>query len=82
MTDHLHKSGEPLRISVGSTAEIAIPGADACQLLKEQADRLAALELIEALREGLADVEAGHTQPARQAILEIAAQYGLDLKEN
>ncbi len=35
---------------------------------------------VEAIREGLADVEAGHTQPAREAVLGLADKYKMTIK--
>ena len=36
--------------------------------------------LIEGIREGLADVEAGHTKPAREALLALADKYKMTIK--
>ena len=43
------------------------------------ADQIERAEITESIRRGMADVAAGRFIPARQAILDFAAELGLDL---
>jgi prevent-host-death family protein len=73
----LHSSGEPLVLTVNGKAEVVVQDAAAYQRLVDlaaKADRDAA---IAAIREGLADAEAGRVKPARKALKALAKKYGI-----
>ena len=77
MLKHLHQTGEPVVLTVNGKAEVVVQDAAAYQRLMEQAARADRDETIAAIREGLADVEAGRTQPARKALKALARKYGI-----
>ena len=55
----LRKSGEPLVLTVNGQAEVVVQDAAAYQALLDLASRADREETLAAIREGLADVEAG-----------------------
>jgi prevent-host-death family protein len=73
----LHKSGEPVVLTVNGKAQVVIQDAAAYQKLVEAAARIDREETIAAIREGLADVKAGRTKPARAALKALARKYGI-----
>jgi prevent-host-death family protein len=77
--DELHRTGDPLVLTVNGKAEVVVQDAAAYQRLVETAARAEREETIAAIREGLADVKAGRTKPARAAIKKLAKKYGISL---
>lgn len=73
----LHKSGEPVVLTVNGKAEVVVQDAGAYQKLVEAAAKADREETIAAIREGLADVAAGRTKPARAALKTLAKKYGI-----
>src|SRR5437868_2446906 len=73
----LHKTGEPVVLTVNGKAEIVVQDADAYQKLLEAAAKSDRDETIAAIREGLADVTAQRTKPARAALKALAKKYGI-----
>lgn len=73
----LHDSGNPLVLTVNGKAEVVVQDATAYQRLVEQAARADRQETVDAIREGLADAEAGRLKPARKALKILAEKYGL-----
>jgi prevent-host-death family protein len=77
----LHKSGEPVVLTVNGKAQLVVQDAAAYQRLVDQAARVDREQTIAAIRAGLADVEAGRTKPARAALLALARKYGMPVPE-
>lgn len=73
----LHKSGEPVVLTVNGKAEVVVQDAAAYQKLLEAAQRVERAETVAAIREGLADVKAGRTKPARMALKALAKKHGI-----
>lgn len=77
----LRKSGQPLVLTVNGQAKVVVQDAAAYQALLDLASRADKEETLAAIREGLADVEAGRTQPARGALKRLAKKYGIPHSE-
>jgi prevent-host-death family protein len=75
--ERLHESGEPLVLTVNGKAQVVVQDAAAYQKLLEAAAKTEREETIAAVREGLADVKAGRTKPARAALIALAKKYGI-----
>ena len=73
----LHSSGEPLVLTVNGKAEVVVQDAGAYQRLIERAARADREESVAAIREGLADAEAGRVKPARKALKTLARKFGI-----
>lgn len=73
----LHKSGEPVVLTVNGKAQVVVQDAAAYQKLVEAAGRADREETIAAIREGLADVQAGRRKPARAALKTLGMKYGM-----
>jgi len=79
--EQLHETGEPVVLTVNGKAQVVVQDAAAYQQLVERVAQVEREETIAALREGLADVEAGRTRPARQALRSLAQKYGFTVPE-
>lgn len=75
--DQLHKTGEPVVLTVNGKAEVVVQDAAAYQKLLEAAAKAERDETIAAIREGLADVAAGRTKTARAALKALAKKHGV-----
>lgn len=73
----LHQTGEPLVLTVNGKAEVVVQDAAAYQELVEAAAKAEREETIAAIREGLSDVAAKRTKPARAVLEALAAKYGI-----
>jgi prevent-host-death family protein len=73
----LKKSGAPVVLTVNGKAQVVVQDAEAYQRMQELAARAEREASIAAIKEGLADIEAGRTVPAREALKEIAKELGL-----
>lgn len=73
----LRSSGEPLVLTVNGKAEVVVQDAAAYQRLVELAAKADREEAVAAIREGLADAEAGRAKPARKALKALAKKYGI-----
>ena len=73
----LRETGTPVVLTVNGKAEVVVQDAAAYRRLAERADRLDRDETVAAIREALADVEAGRTKPARQALKALAKKHGI-----
>ena len=73
----LHSSGEPLVLTVNGKAEVVVQDAAAYQRLLDLAAKADREEAVAAIREGLADAEAGRVKPARKALKALAKKYGI-----
>jgi prevent-host-death family protein len=82
--DHLrrlHKSGEPLVLTVNGKAEVVVQDAAAYQRLVDLAAKADREETVAAIREGLADAEAGRVKPARKALKALARKYRISTSD-
>jgi prevent-host-death family protein len=77
----LHESGSPMVFTVNGKAEVVVQDAAAYQRLVELAARADREEMVAAIREGLADAEAGRIKPARKALRTLAKKYGIPVTE-
>ncbi len=75
----LHRTGEPLVLTVNGKAEVVVQDAAAYQTLMAAAARVEREETLAAIREGLADVKGGRTKPARAALAKIAKKFGVSM---
>ena len=73
----LHKTGEPVVLTVNGKAQVVVQDACAYQRLLEQAAKVDRDETVAAIRAGLADVKAGRTKPARAALKALAKKHGI-----
>ncbi|HEY5311280.1 MAG TPA: type II toxin-antitoxin system Phd/YefM family antitoxin [Pirellulales bacterium] len=73
----LHKTGEPVVLTVNGKAEVVVLDVDAYQKLVEAATKADREETIAAIRAGLSDVAAKRTKPARTALKALAKKYGI-----
>src|SRR5262245_21291602 len=73
----LHRTGEPVVLTVNGKAEVVVQDAGAYQKLLEAAAKADREETIAAIREGLADMKAGRSKPARSALRTLARKYGI-----
>lgn len=78
----LHKSGKPLVLTINGKAEVVVQDAAAYQKLLEAAAKAERDDTIAAIREGLADADAGRTKPARTALRALAKKYGISTVDN
>jgi prevent-host-death family protein len=78
--DRLHASGEPVVLTVNGKAKVVVQDAAAYQTLVEAAAKAEREDTIAAIREGLADVKAGRTRPARAVLGRLAKKYGIGAK--
>ena len=77
--ERLHTTGAPLVLTVNGKSQVVVQDVAAYQRLVELAAKADREETLAAIREGLADVEAGRTRPARTALRAIAKKYGMTL---
>jgi prevent-host-death family protein len=75
--EQLHQTGNPVVLTVNGKAQVVVQDAAAYQRLVELAARADREETVAAIRDGLADVEAGQTKPARTALRTLAKKYGI-----
>src|SRR5580693_8738916 len=75
--ERLHKTGQPVVLTVNGKAEVVIQDAAAYQKLVEAAAKADHDETIAAIKDGLADVAAKRTKPARAALKALATKYGI-----
>ena len=73
----LHKTGTPVVLTINGKAEVVVQDAMAYRRLVERAAQVERDETVAAIREALADVEAGRTKPARQALKVLAKRYDI-----
>jgi prevent-host-death family protein len=76
--DRLRTTGAPLVLTVNGKAQVVIQDAAAYQKLADAASKADREETVDAIREGLADVKAGRTKPARAVLRRLARKYGID----
>jgi prevent-host-death family protein len=73
----LHKTGTPVVLTVNGKAEVVVQDATAYRRLVQRAARVERKETVAAIREALADVQAGRTKPARQTLKALAKRYDI-----
>ena len=73
----LHATGSPMVLTVNGKAEVVVQDAAAYQRLVEQVAKADREEAVAAIREGLADAQAGRIKPARKALKALAKKYGI-----
>jgi PHD/YefM family antitoxin component YafN of YafNO toxin-antitoxin module len=71
LLDRLRKTGHPLVLTINGKAELVVQDAAAYQALLDR------VEAIEGIRQGLADVKAGRTRPARQVFARQRRKHGM-----
>ena len=77
----LHETGAPVVLTVNGKAEVVVQDAAAYRRLAERAAQIEREETVAAIREALADVEAGRTKPARAALKALAKKYGIPVAD-
>jgi prevent-host-death family protein len=75
--ERLRKTGEPVVLTVNGKAQVVVQDAEAYQRLLDATAKAEREETIAAIREGLADVKAGRTKPAKAALKALAKKYGV-----
>jgi PHD/YefM family antitoxin component YafN of YafNO toxin-antitoxin module len=73
----MKKSGHPVVLTINGKAELVVQDAAGYQRLLELAERA---EMMEFLRESRADIEAGRTEPALEALERLARKHKLNRK--
>jgi prevent-host-death family protein len=71
---HMKETGNPVTLTIKGKAELVVQDAAAYRRLRELAEKA---EMIEFLRESHADMEAGHTEPALDALERLAKKHRL-----
>ncbi|MCA9094030.1 MAG: type II toxin-antitoxin system Phd/YefM family antitoxin [Planctomycetaceae bacterium] len=79
--DRLQETGEPILLTVNGKARVVVQDAAAYQRLMDVVARAKRVETVAAIKEGLADVRAGRTKPARAVLKTLAKKYGLSTPE-
>ena len=72
--ERLRRTGEPLTLTVDGEGEVVVQDADTFRRHSEHVERL---ETLAAIREGLEDIAAGRTRPAREVMMELARKHNL-----
>ena len=80
--ERLHKTGEPVVLTVNGKAQVVVQDAAAYQKLLEAAARSDREDMVAAIREGLDDANAGRTKPAKAALKALAKKYGIETPGN
>ena len=73
----LRTSGSPVVLTVNGKPEVVVQDAAAYQRLVDLAAKADHEETVAAIREGLADADAGRMKPARKALKALAKKYGV-----
>ncbi|MDB5389900.1 MAG: prevent-host-death family protein [Planctomycetaceae bacterium] len=73
----LHETGDPMVLTVNGKSQVVVQDVAAYQRLVDLAAKADLNETLEAIREGLADVDAGRTKPARTALRNLAKKFGI-----
>jgi prevent-host-death family protein len=80
--ERLHKTGEPVVLTVNGKAQVVVQDARAYQKLVDAVAKVERDETVAAIREGLADMNAGRSKPARAALKALARKYGIATKSD
>lgn len=73
----LHQTGLPMVLTVNGKPEVVVQDAAAYRRLVDLAARADRETAVDAIREGLADAEAGRVKPARKVLKTLAKRYGI-----
>src|SRR5215831_46828 len=73
--DRMKESGHPVVLTINGKAELVVQDAASYQRLLELAEQA---EMMEFLRESRADIEAGRTEPALEALERLAKKHKLN----
>jgi prevent-host-death family protein len=71
LLDRLRETGHPLVLTINGRAELVVQDAAAYQTLLDR------IETIEGIQQGLADVRAGRTRPARKTFDRLRRKHGI-----
>ena len=71
LLDRLRETGHPLVLTINGRAELVVQDAAAYQTLLDR------IETIEGIQQGLADVKAGRTRPARKIFDRLRRKHGI-----
>jgi prevent-host-death family protein len=74
MVKQMKKTKRPVVLTVNGKAELVVQDANSYQRMLERLDRL---EAVEAIRQGLQDVEEGRVRDARSTLEELRKKLGL-----
>ena len=74
LVKQMKKTRRPVVLTVNGKAELVVQDANSYQRMLERLDRL---EAVEAIRQGLQDVEEGRVRDARSALEELRKKLGL-----
>src|SRR2546422_329264 len=77
LMSQMKKTGHPLVLTINGKAEMIVQDTESYQRLLELAEQA---EMIEFLRESRADVDAGRTKPALEALDRLAKKHKLKRK--
>jgi prevent-host-death family protein len=75
--NQMKKTGHPVVLTINGKAEMVVQDAESYQRLLERAEQA---EMMEFLRESRADMEAGRTKPALEALDQLAKKHKLKQK--
>lgn len=75
--EQLHKTGNPVVLTVNGKGQVVVWDAAAYQRLLKAAATAEREEIVAAIRESLDDVQAGRTRPAKTALKALARKYGV-----
>jgi prevent-host-death family protein len=78
MAEQLRKTGRPVVLTVNGNAEFVVQDAAAYQRLVELAQQA---EMLAFLQKGKAEIDAGRTKPAVEALDKLAKKYKLTGKK-
>jgi prevent-host-death family protein len=76
--ERLHKTGDPVVLTLNGRAQVVAQDAAAYQKLLEAAARSDREETVAASREGLDDIKAGRPKPARPALKALTKKFGIE----
>ncbi len=79
--ERLHETGDPVVLTVNGKSQVVVQDVAAYQRLVELASNADRELTVAAIREGLADVKAGRTKPARSALRILAKKYGINTQD-
>lgn len=74
LVKQMKKTRRPVVLTVNGKAELVVQDANSYQRMLERLDRL---EAVEAIRQGLQDVEEGRVRDARSALEDLRKKLGL-----
>jgi PHD/YefM family antitoxin component YafN of YafNO toxin-antitoxin module len=76
IVQQLQRTGHPLVLTINGKAEVVVQDAAAYQRMRTMAARAEREAALQGLREGLADIDAGRTKPAKAMLKRLARKHG------